>query len=32
MQEKIADKWKREHHETVNYYEKAIKALKVENR
>ena len=32
MQEKIAEKWKVEHRQTVEYFEKQLKAMKVENR
>ena len=32
MQEKIADKWKNEHKDTVVYYEKSLKSIKAENR
>lgn len=32
MQEKIAEKWKTEHRQTVEYFERSMKQLKVDNR
>ena len=32
MQERIVEKWKGEHKQTVETYEKAFKGLKTENR
>ena len=32
MQERIVEKWKGEHKTTVEHYEKALKALKTENK
>jgi hypothetical protein len=32
MQERITDKWKHEHHQTVEHYEKTLKAVKAESR
>ena len=32
MQERITDKWKHEHHQTVEHYEKTLKAVKAECR
>jgi hypothetical protein len=32
MQERIVEKWKGEHRVTVEHYEKALKAIKAENR
>jgi hypothetical protein len=32
MQEKIADKWKNEHKLTVEYFERTLKAKKIENK
>ena len=32
MQERIVEKWKGEHKVTVDHYEKALKAIKAENR
>ena len=32
MQEKIAEKWKNEHRSTVDFFERQMKALKVENK
>jgi len=32
QQEKIVDKWKKEHTSTVDFFEKSLKHLEVENR
>ena len=32
MQERIAEKWKNEHKSTVEFFERQVKNLKVENR
>jgi hypothetical protein len=32
MQERIVEKWKGEHRQTVEIYEKTIKGLKADNR
>jgi len=32
QQEKITDKWKKEHRQTCDFFEKSLKHLEVENR
>lgn len=32
QQEKITEKWKEEHRSTVNYYDRSLKQVQIENR